>query len=344
VTVPAPERAREAGALLPVVTDAPGVRRIVVPTPWVRDVNVYVLEGEPLTLVDTGPGIASSSAALERTLASLGHAVEDVELVVLTHQHFDHMGIAGEIAARSGAAVASFGPAAAFLGDYAARVEAQDDWLHALMVRHGVPPGTARAARAFAALEANLGAPVDVTMPLAHGDTIEAGGRMLRVLHRPGHSPSDIVLHDETAGLAFTGDHLLGSISSNALLALPLDRVALDTPRTSPLVDYRRSLYETVALDLQLVLGGHGPPATDPSPLVADRIRRQDRRAGKLLGLLRAGGPRTAFDLAEGIWGSEASGQVFLVLSEVLGHLDLLVVGRLAVERDLGGPAVFAEP
>ena len=41
---------------------------------------------------------------------------------------------------------------------------------------------------------------------LADGDAIDLGGRVLRVVHAPGHSPDGICLHDERRGLLFTGD------------------------------------------------------------------------------------------------------------------------------------------
>jgi glyoxylase-like metal-dependent hydrolase (beta-lactamase superfamily II) len=47
---------------------------------------------------------------------------------------------------------------------------------------------------------------------LADGDEIRAGGRLLRVVHRPGHSTTDTLV-DEAANEAIVGDHLLANIT-----------------------------------------------------------------------------------------------------------------------------------
>ncbi|MBA2342334.1 MAG: MBL fold metallo-hydrolase, partial [Thermoleophilaceae bacterium] len=63
-----------------------GIHRLAIPTPFaVGRVNVYLIEDEPLTLVDAGPNSGSSLDELQRGLASHGHAIEDIELVILTH-------------------------------------------------------------------------------------------------------------------------------------------------------------------------------------------------------------------------------------------------------------------
>src|SRR5690349_13930399 len=194
-----------------------------------------------------------SVARLEAGLAEVGVAVEDLELLVLTHQHDDHVGLAAEIARRSGAEVAGTARLAAYLGDLDASLEADDDYAVALMRRHGVTPGTiatlgevSRAYRRFA------GEAVAMTRELSDGGELEAGGRRWRIAERPGHSPTDTVL--ATAGLLLAGDHLLEKISSNPIAHWPVgapDPVAVasspDRPRT--LVTYLASLEATAAAD-----------------------------------------------------------------------------------------------
>src|SRR3954453_6034677 len=91
------ERAREAG-----------IRRLQIPTPFaVGRVNCYLIEDDPLTLVDTGPNSGKSLGELEHQLSHLGFAIADLELVILTHQHIDHLGLVEIIADRSGADVAA---------------------------------------------------------------------------------------------------------------------------------------------------------------------------------------------------------------------------------------------
>ena len=78
-----------------------GIHRLAIPTPFaVGRVNVYLIEDEPLTLVDAGPNSGSSLDELERQVAAHGHRIDDIGLVVLTHQHIDHLGLVNIVASR----------------------------------------------------------------------------------------------------------------------------------------------------------------------------------------------------------------------------------------------------
>jgi glyoxylase-like metal-dependent hydrolase (beta-lactamase superfamily II) len=314
------------------------VHRIPLPTPFqIGDVNTYLLHGSPLTLVDAGPRMEETEARLEAGLAALGVAVEDLELLVLTHQHDDHVGLAAELARRSGAEVAGTARLARYLGALDASMEADDDYAVALMRRHGVSPGTiatlgevSRAYRRFA------GAAVPVGRILEPGGELEAGGRRWTVAERPGHSPTDTVLAAD--GLLLAGDHLLEKISSNPIAHVPIgaaDPVALaaSPERPQTLRTYLASLAATAAADRgELVLPGHGDAFTGAGALVEKRAGMSDRRAQKILRALPE--PRTAAEIGRDLWRHVPVTQAYLVLSEVLGHLDLLAArGRVAQEE-----------
>ena len=87
---------------------------------------------------------------------------------------------------------------------------------------------------------------------------------------------------------------------------------------------------------VDLVLAGHGEPVTDHVALIDERIRMHRRRAEKIRRLV-ADDPRTAYEIAQALWGTVAVTQAYLTLSEVLGHVDLLVAeGRVAEEHEDG--------
>ena len=207
---------------------------------------------------------------------------------MLTHQHLDHIGLADIIAGRSGAEVAAWHLLAPYLENFAASTAADDEFAQAVMRRHGVPHDTYLAlASAVAAFRA-FGSSANVTRPLQDGDTLELEGRTLRALHRPGHSPSDTIFWDEDRRILFSGDHLIGHISSNPLVTRPLDGGS-DAPRPQALVQYIASMKATQELPAELVLPGHGDPVTDPVALIDQRLRMHRRRAGKILRILDDG-------------------------------------------------------
>jgi len=102
-----------------------GFHRILLPLERNAAVNVWLLVGDPLTLIDTGPRSAAALGALEDGLARVGVAVEDLELVLATHQHADHVGLAETIRRRANAEIAVLEPLAAYLERFGERVAAE---------------------------------------------------------------------------------------------------------------------------------------------------------------------------------------------------------------------------
>src|SRR5436189_3930604 len=83
------------------------VAAIEVPIPWIGSVNLWLLRGRPLTLVDTGPANERAFATVEQQLGAHGVTVRDIELVLITHHHLDHSGLAARIKEVSGAQLAA---------------------------------------------------------------------------------------------------------------------------------------------------------------------------------------------------------------------------------------------
>ena len=323
-----------------------GIHMMAVPTPFlVGRVNCYLIDDDPLTLVDTGPNSGKSLDELERALAQLGHRIEDLGLIVITHQHMDHLGLLEIIARRSGAEVAALDVLGPYLEDFGASATADDEFSMAVMRRHGVPGELATALQMVGGAFRAFGSSGQVTVPLRQGTELTLRDRTLVALHRPGHSPSDTVFWDARRRILIAGDHLLSRVSSNPLISRPLagagetvSAAAEDRPHA--LVRYMDSLRETREMPAHLVLGGHGPPVTEHVALIDERFRMTARRASKIHRLLEPG-PQTAYELASQMWGNVAVTQAFLTISEVLGHLDLLIADGRAAEDDSGEVTLF---
>lgn len=321
-------------------TPAQDVHCLPIATPFaVGRVNCYLVEDDPLTLVDTGPNSGTALTELEAALAAHGHRAEDLERIVLTHQHIDHIGLAGILAERSGAEVVSLDALAPWLAAYKASMDSDDTYGEDIMLRHGVPHDITLVLRAVTGQFRAWGASATVTRTVAEGDTLEFAGRAWTVHHRPGHSPSDTVFHDAERRVLIGGDHLIGHISSNPLISRPLDGSTPDE-RPKALVTYMASLAQTREMDLAVVLPGHGEPVTEHAKLIDERFRMHERRAGKI-GRLLAERPSTAYEIAQSLWGNVAVTQAYLAISEVLGHVDLLLDRGEVVEQEDDGVIRF---
>jgi glyoxylase-like metal-dependent hydrolase (beta-lactamase superfamily II) len=173
-------------------------------------VNNFLVVGEDrAVLLDTGLGVADIRSVAE------GLAGKPLS-VVNSHYHFDHSGgnrLFDEIAIhRSGAELlgqpAPEGLAEGYMA-YTQRLienwrsykELDDTYFHLVtadtLVRP-LPEGFDPASYEIV--------PTQATTLLDDGDEIDLGGRVLRVLHTPGHSPDSICLFEERTGLLFGGD------------------------------------------------------------------------------------------------------------------------------------------
>jgi glyoxylase-like metal-dependent hydrolase (beta-lactamase superfamily II) len=294
-------------------TEAAGIHCLRIPTPFaVGRVNCYLLEDKPLTLIDTGPNSGKALDELQVQLSARGHSIDDLELVILTHQHIDHLGLVEIIAQHSGAER---------LANFTEDAELEDAFAVELMLRNGIPENVAFALQSVSRSFRGWGSKAEVTRPLEDDEEMVFEDRRLQVLHRPGHSPTDTVFWDAERRILIAADHLIAHISSNPLITRPLD--GSDT-RTQALVTYIESMQKTREMPAEIVLSGHGEPITDHVKLIDDRLAKHDQRKEKIFKLI-AEEPRTGYELAQALWGNVAVTQAFLTLSEVIGHADLLL-------------------
>jgi glyoxylase-like metal-dependent hydrolase (beta-lactamase superfamily II) len=320
------------------------IHALPIPTPFaVGRVNCYLIEDEPLTLVDVGPNSGKALDELESGLREHGHRVGDLERIVITHQHYDHVGLVGILARRSGAEVVALDRLAPVLEDLPAHAERDDELAAALMLRHGIPRDVVTALRALSQAFRGWGGSARVDRGLADGEALAFAGRTLVAHHRPGHSPSDTVFWDAERRELIGGDHLLARISSNPLISRPLGGASGEPGDGRPraLLTYMRSLRQTRAMPVEVVLPGHGEPVRDHVRLIDERFALHERRAEKIAGII-AERPRSAHAVAQALWGNVAVTQAYLTLCEVLGHVDLLLERDAVREDETGGVVILA--
>jgi glyoxylase-like metal-dependent hydrolase (beta-lactamase superfamily II) len=277
-----------------------GVVPLRIGTPFlVGAVNVWLIEDEPLTLVDTGANTATALLELRDLLAERGHRIEDVGRIVLTHHHVDHVGLAGPLAALTGAEVVALEGLDGWLAEAPRRATDEERHARDVMRFHGVSD-PAVDAYAVARLDGvGFYSAVEGVRPVRPGDDLEFAGRTLRVHHVPGHSVTDTLFEDRDRGVAVGGDHLLAHQAPLPFLAPPITGRTPDdlVVRRSPLLDLRASLRRTRELGLRAVLPGHGDVVAEVAELVDRRLAEHDAAAAALHEELRLRGPGTAHEL-----------------------------------------------
>ena len=128
-----------------------GIHALPIPTPFaVGRINAYLIDDDPLTLVDSGPNSGRALDELERGLRALGHRTEDLGLLVVSHQHMDHLGLVDILQKRSGAEVAALDLLVPWMARYGEYMEAGDAFAESVMARHGIPEEIRLALRSVA--------------------------------------------------------------------------------------------------------------------------------------------------------------------------------------------------
>ena len=224
-------------------------------------VNWYVVEeAGRLSFVDSGvPGYYPQ---FEAALSALGRTPGDVDAVVLTHPHPDHVGLADRIRREAGARVLV--PA----GDAEMARTGKADKKDRSMLpyfRHGI------AWRLSWHLIRNGGAriaKVEEFDTFADGDTLDVPGRP-RVVATPGHTDGHAALDVESRGVLFTGDALCSLNPLTGATGPQLMPAALQ----HSVERATASLDRIAALDAGTLLFGHGDPWTDGAAAAAARAR-----------------------------------------------------------------------
>ena len=291
------------------------------PTPYaVGPVNAYLIRGEPLTLVDAGINTPQAQNALLLGLEEANVPPEAIEQILITHAHPDHYGLVGFLQERSGATVY-------FPRREIARVRDRQMLFEVgrLLLEAGMPLELLFKMDQQRKQGPKPGIDHDEVVPIDEGDTFtiatSAGDLTLETLHMPGHTGGHVVFLDAPSGTLFAGDQLLPEVSPNPLLEPSLDEPG---ERRRSLKEYLASLERMRSLGLTLAYPGHGDPVTDPNGLIDGTIEHHLKRKVQVAGFLGPR-PKTVYEIASEVYPDVRDYDVFLAVSEVVAHLDLVV-------------------
>ncbi|WP_347060542.1 MBL fold metallo-hydrolase [Blastococcus sp. HT6-30] len=299
---------------------------VPVPIPHnpLRYVSVYAfaLAGGGLGLIDTGWESDAGWSALSDGLASIGGSVADVRGVLVTHLHFDHLGLASRVREASGAWIAMH-PADATAVERLTRTEARAAVAAEVEFLVGLGAPRDDAAADVGGAE-NLSGFMRMAVPdrmLGDGDHAAFPGWSLRTLHTPGHTPGHLCFAEERTGLFFSGDHVLPRISPNIS--------STDGGSADPLRDYLDSLAGVRDLDPTEVLPGHEWRFRGLADRVDALTAHHEARLAELLRAIADHPGSTPWDLAAHLtwsrpWEQYERRMRIFAVTETDAHLRLL--------------------
>ncbi len=249
-----------------------------------KTANIYEIRNGTHILVDTGMSPASVEFLLSR-----GVDLAQIDLVVLTHLHVDHIGGAQAIRDRFGIPIAIGSNDAARIQ----RIQADRDefgrFLAAELGANGTPHDILSSIvdRHSVLDNMSLYHNIEIDRELNGGEKIGDG---IEILSNPGHSPGSISIHVKEMGYLFTGDHLLPGITPN---------ISFYDEDSDMLGLYIDSLKETLRIDATMVFPGHRDPFIEGNRRINEILEHHRERLNEVLSV--ATGWSTAFEVASRI-------------------------------------------
>lgn len=201
-----------------------------------RLVNIILIAGEELTLVDTG--FRGSAPQIIDFIRRLGRSPEEITLIILTHNHLDHAGGLAELKRLTRAKVALH------KADVATD-ESQLPYPRVVTKLLHIPPFSLVRPLVYVK-------PDEVDIPLEGGEVFSPLGG-LEVIPTPGHTPGSISLFAPKKRLLIVGDALNKRYRH---IRLPPKMVSTDLPQALDSVE------RLGQLEFDILCFGHGRPVT----------------------------------------------------------------------------------
>jgi glyoxylase-like metal-dependent hydrolase (beta-lactamase superfamily II) len=319
------------------------IHAVAIPMPDVSGLittNLYAVGKDPITLIDTGLKRPGTLEYVQSELARADLDIQDLQRIIITHGHVDHFGLAASIREVAGHPVECF-------------VHRQDQWqissenflsdiwsdeADSLMAMAGMPLEEMEKVRKRFSLFREMGDPLDSVSILRDGDEFVGDDYELKVIHTPGHTPGSCCLYESRNKVLLSGDTIIKHITPNPLVVIKRDR--LRNPKYQSLRVYLNSLEKLTSLDVQFVFPGHGEYIEDlPGVFSTYKVHHQERMEMVWKALNKEARP--LYQMIDDVFPFVPEGDVFLAISEILVHLEMLIDEGRAELVDPGPPAIY---
>lgn len=301
------------------INEINGGYQLILPTPFsVGPINVYIMKEDVLTLIDTGPKVKETWDAFCRLLEKINIKPTDIEQVVLTHHHPDHVGLLDYLPDVK--TIIGHWKNNPWIDKNDAFYEWHDTFYMKHLLEYGVPermlaPVIEEMKKTYAFACSNR----RITNEVIDGSDVP-GLPGWTVLETPGHAGSHIVLYHEQSGQMLAGDLIIENITPNPIIEPPYKG---ESARAKSLLQYNDSIKRCLELDISLVYSGHGNNVEDVKSYIQLNLDKQEERANRVFEYLKEK-PLTAFEVSEKLYPALYKKQLGLTMSSTIGQLDYL--------------------
>ncbi|MEZ2659009.1 MBL fold metallo-hydrolase [Aneurinibacillus aneurinilyticus] len=304
-----------------------GIYQVTIPLPFrLNHVHCYLAQHNGAwTVIDTGLNRDMTRETWQTAFQEHGIKPQDVENIILTHYHPDHFGYAGGMQEWTGADVyISNKSKERALFSWTAENFAYNRQFY---LAAGMPDTVVEQLGENDDMFYKLVRPFPKqTKPIVEGGTYRIGELVYEAIHTPGHAEGHMCFYNKEEKVLLAGDHLLKKISPNISYHGHGD--------SNPLHTYLTSLEKIKALDIVLVIPGHGPVFTEAQERIEELVRHHEERLAFVLDVLDS--EMTAYEISQKLFSHVLTvHEQRFAIGETLAHLNYLEEkGEIAVYRD----------
>jgi glyoxylase-like metal-dependent hydrolase (beta-lactamase superfamily II) len=302
--------------------------------------NIYALGRDEITLIDAGPRIPGVLEFIKDSFSREGLNFQNINRIILTHGHMDHFGLASSIKREIDHSVDIF-------------IHPEDQWkistefleneiwvheFRVLQTLADIPDDDFRILVKKVRQYYNIAAPIDDLKTMEDNDIFYGEGYSLQVVFTPGHDPGLCCLYEPEQKVLFSSDHIIKNLSPKPILALTRDR--LINKDYKGLIAYENSLKKVSRLNADYLFPGHGEWIKDMHPVIKQYRQHYSERMEIVLSAVRKK-EMPLYYLVRDVFPNVGAGDLFIALSEIISHLEVLVdLGRVEIINP-GPPVIY---